>query len=547
MRKTAIQTSGAFQRMQTSLVVSDVRLVEVALLRREAGQPRVGREAGVRPWSVGPPASAPGRRRREAGIEVVREVAGALMAREVGAVAGDVALPERVAAEQVVDARASRRRGSSPRPVSSWAIASTTRLLSSARWSPSPSRPRARRAAPTADRPERDQAIGGRDNARVDRVRRCPCSARSIAAGGGQRGSSRSRRASKASRGNARRASLRRPGRRWRATARPRPRRASSSRSSSPYGPAAERALIVGGQEQRLGRARPDGGDARPSSSRARVRGLVARTRARRARRRPRGAAWPRSTGGAGRASVGSSCGQQGSGAHSRAVHAVERHAGVRAAGRHLHPQQPVELPAALLEQQRLGRAHQAVRVAATAQQLEVASSCHTGIAPLVTYLPWSPASYQPPGDVEAARARPAGIQPLGVRAGPGRDAARRRGAPPDVRSRAPAPRRWRSRSAAGRRTPARRARARGRGRPRARTGGCAHRRPRPRSPRPPPAGPRSPACARRARTSAPAAPATAACGRWKTGPPAASTHPERSRLGPRRTPRRRASARSGR
>jgi hypothetical protein len=26
-----------------------------------------------------------------------------------------------------------------------------------------------------------------------------------------------------------------------------------------------------------------------------------------------------------------------------------------------------------------------------------VASSCHTGIAPLVTYLPWSPASYQPP------------------------------------------------------------------------------------------------------------------------------------------------------
>ena len=26
-----------------------------------------------------------------------------------------------------------------------------------------------------------------------------------------------------------------------------------------------------------------------------------------------------------------------------------------------------------------------------------VASSCHSGIAPLVTYLPWSPASYQPP------------------------------------------------------------------------------------------------------------------------------------------------------
>ena len=103
MRKTAIQTSGAFQRMQTSFVVSDVRLVEVAVLRREAGQPRVRRKARV---VLGGRATGQraGRRRREAGIEVVREVARALVAREVGAVAGDVALPERVAAEQVVEA-----------------------------------------------------------------------------------------------------------------------------------------------------------------------------------------------------------------------------------------------------------------------------------------------------------------------------------------------------------------------------------------------------------------------------------------------------------
>ena len=42
-------------------------------------------------------------------------------------------------------------------------------------------------------------------------------------------------------------------------------------------------------------------------------------------------------------------------------------------------------------------RAHHAERAARRRISSTVASSCHTGIAPLVTYLPKSPASYQPP------------------------------------------------------------------------------------------------------------------------------------------------------
>ena len=42
-------------------------------------------------------------------------------------------------------------------------------------------------------------------------------------------------------------------------------------------------------------------------------------------------------------------------------------------------------------------RAHQVERVLRRRISSMVASSCHTGSAPPVTYLPWSPASYQPP------------------------------------------------------------------------------------------------------------------------------------------------------
>ena len=280
---------------------------------------------------------------------------------------------------------------------------------------------------------QRDQAVGGRDDARdhaIVPVERLAVQREVDRRRGGHAVRSRTRRG-RTRRGQPSARACSRVGR----VARGEPqlgRRpgASSSRSSSRVRAAAERALIVRRQQHRLGVRGPVGGHGRGEQP-ARVRRVVGeharavrrgrrevqRRRGRRpvqdARRRvlvrPARAAAPTPC----RAPGGTPCPACGG------------------AGGHLHPQQPVELPAALLEQQRLGprppgrRASRRRRISST-----VASSCHTGIAPLVTYLPWSPASYQPP---ETSK-RPGHDQPGYSRSasgpGPGRDARVRRDGP---------------------------------------------------------------------------------------------------------------------
>ena len=104
-----------------------------------------------------------------------------------------------------------------------------------------------------------------------------------------------------------------------------------------------------------------------------------------------------------------------------RAVHPMKGETHEREARRHLHTQKPVELPATLLHQQRLGPLPPIRPDAASAQQIQggqqlpdrqhAAGHVFAVIAGVV------PA----PGYIEAPRTRPVRIQPLSVLAGPHR------------------------------------------------------------------------------------------------------------------------------
>ena len=97
----------------------------------------------------------------------------------------------------------------------------------------------------------------------------------------------------------------------------------------------------------------------------------------------------------------------------------VEGQAGVRVARRHLHPQQPVQLPAGLLEQRGLqavrGRGGVGAQQVDGGQQLPGRQRTRGHVLAVVAGV--VPAA----GDVEPAALGPAGVQALGVRAGPGR------------------------------------------------------------------------------------------------------------------------------
>ena len=102
-RNGATQTSGAFQRIQMSLVVSEVGTSRYARCGGRSGSRGSSGKSGRPGWR--PARQRAGRGRREGRVEVMGEVAGALVVAEVSSVAGDVALAEGVPAEQVVDPR----------------------------------------------------------------------------------------------------------------------------------------------------------------------------------------------------------------------------------------------------------------------------------------------------------------------------------------------------------------------------------------------------------------------------------------------------------
>src|SRR5690242_6148238 len=77
--------------------------VEIAALGGYPGQPGIAGEAGRDP-GVGAAGQRAGWRWREGRVEIVAELAGPQVLAGICAVAGDVALTERVAAEEVVDA-----------------------------------------------------------------------------------------------------------------------------------------------------------------------------------------------------------------------------------------------------------------------------------------------------------------------------------------------------------------------------------------------------------------------------------------------------------
>ncbi len=104
-----------------------------------------------------------------------------------------------------------------------------------------------------------------------------------------------------------------------------------------------------------------------------------------------------------------------------RAVHSMKGESREREARRHLHAQEPVELPATFLREQRLGPLPPLRLGAASAQQIQGGQQlpdCERAAGHVLAVV----AGVVPaPGHVEATRTRPARIHPFGVLAGPRR------------------------------------------------------------------------------------------------------------------------------
>ena len=400
----------------------------------------------------------------------------ALVARAVGAVAGDVALAERVAAQQVVH---SAHRSGEVLVLAGQLVRDREHhevVENPAVGAPVPAVARGVGLAPRLGGLERDEAIGGGDDlggrllVAVQREVQRAGSGNPVKVKAVER--ERVRREHAARVGLVGRVAGREPqlGRRPRAVV---------GEVLVSVRAAAEGAPVVGRDSRGsvcAARKAIDGGVEQPT----RVLRIVARAPALRApRQRPD--AGPRAVDGRCRTrAVGSRCGQHGNGAHSvpctrwKARPASGKPEGTCMRSSQSSCQRHSSTSSASV------RSHQLVRAPRRRSSSTVASNCHSRQRAAGHVLAVIAGVIPATGHVEAPRTRPARIQPLGILAGP----RRHRGVAQVPRRTAIARRPHlvdrRSRSAGGRRTPARHAPAAGIAPRTPRTGGCAHRRPRP-------------------------------------------------------------------